>query len=88
VVVEGINVATTAKQIEWVYTSTTSAFPGTNGETLGRLLQQSGVLTLANDGQYLHSLGFDVINTVPEPASTSLLILALGAIGAARRRRA
>jgi hypothetical protein len=88
VVVEGINVATIAKQIEWVYTATTTPFAGTNGETLGRLLQQSGALTLANDGQYLHSLGFDVISAIPEPASASIFVLALGAIGAARRRRA
>jgi hypothetical protein len=52
------------------------------------LLTESGALTLVNDGQYLHSLGFDVINAIPEPASTSLLVLALGAMGAARRRRA
>jgi hypothetical protein len=88
VVVDAINVATAVRQIEWVYTSTTTPFPGTNGETLGRLLTESGALTLVNDGQYLHSLGFDVINAIPEPASTSLLVLALGAMGAARRRRA
>jgi len=88
VVVDGINVATTAKQIEWMYTSTTTPFPGINGETLGRLLQQSGVLMLVSDGQYLHSLGFETISTIPEPASTSLVVLVLGAIGAARRRRA
>ena len=88
VVVDGINVATTAKQIEWVYTSTTTAFPGTNGETLGRFLQRAGILVLVNDGQYLHSLGFETISAIPEPASTSLLVLALGAMGAARRRRA
>ncbi|MFN5469608.1 MAG: PEP-CTERM sorting domain-containing protein, partial [Pirellulaceae bacterium] len=87
VVVDGINVATTAKQIEWVYTSTTSAFPGTNGETLGRYLQETGTQTLVNDGQYLHSLGFETTSVVPEPASTSLLVLAFGALGAARRRR-
>jgi hypothetical protein len=87
VVVDGINVATSAKQIEWVYTATTTPFPGTNGETLGRLLTQTGSLSLVNDGQYLHSLGFDAISAIPEPASTSLLVLALGAVGAVRRRR-
>jgi hypothetical protein len=88
VVVDGINVATTAKQIEWVYTSTATAFAGTNGETLGRLLQQTSTLSLVNDGQYLHSLGFDTISVVPEPASTSIFVLALGVVGLARRRRA
>jgi hypothetical protein len=87
-VVDGINVATAAKQIEWVYTAATTAFPGTNGETLGRFLQQVGTLALVNDGQYLHSLGFETTSVIPEPASTSLLVLALGVMGAARRRRA